>query len=95
MCKVLPPNNHKILSSTNDLFDSNNDIILKDTFTAEENITVVAHHDLVTPAYLVEIEVESDLRKIVTDVLYKKLKICELKRNKTKLCFRLKACVKI
>ena len=83
MCKVLPLNNHNILSSTNDVFDSNNDKIFKGRFTAaeEEEITVVAHHDLVTPAYLVEIEVESDLREIVTDVLYNKLKVYEFDKT--------------
>ena len=77
MYKFILPTNPKLLSSTNAEFDSNNNKILKGTFTVEkeEEIIVSSHHELVTPEYLVEIEVKKDLRDSVLDLLYSKFKI--------------------
>ena len=46
--------------STNAILDSNNDKILKGTFTVggSREIRILSHHDLVTPAYIVKVEVK-------------------------------------
>ena len=76
-----PPIDPNLLSSSKVKFDSNNDKILEGTFTEEEEITFLSHHDLVTPAYLVEIELATDLRRIVKHLLYKIFDFCELKKT--------------
>ena len=80
---VVSPTNESSLLSANAILDSNNDKILKGTFTVvrTKQITILSHHDLVTPAYFVEIEQNRDLCGIVRDVLYKKFNVSKLKKS--------------
>ena len=69
-------------------FDSKKNVIIKGTFTVkvEDEWMYISHHDLVTPAYLVEIEVKNDLHWIVKDLLYNTFDVCEFyKTNSTML----------
>ena len=75
-----------LFSLTNAEFDSKNNKIFKGTFTQEEEeILVLSHHDLVKPAYLVEIEVKYDLCEIIKDVLYRKFNISKFYKTENSL----------
>jgi len=62
-------------SSPHDTFDNDKNKILEGTFhfTFGKEKIAVAHHDLVTPAYLVEFEVKEDTVEIVENILYSQL----------------------
>ena len=56
-------------------FDSDGNKILSGTFqvVSDEKKIAVAHHDLVTLAYLIEIEIKQSARELVKHILYGKL----------------------
>ena len=58
-----------------DAFDSQNNKIPHGTFhyDLKNEKFAVAHHDLVTPAYLIEVEGKKSVQEVVESVLYKKL----------------------
>ena len=59
-------------ASPQDKYDSKNNKIPQGTFErhSEDAIIALAHHDLVTPAYLLEIESKPSLKEITEDVLF-------------------------
>ena len=63
--------------SSKDMFDSDNNKILEGTFqvSLDEVIIAVAHHKLVTPTYVIAIEVKKDVCRLVKDILYKKFDV--------------------
>ena len=62
-------------SSPTDKFDSKNNRILQGTFQKDPLRwkKALAHHDLVLPVYLVEVEESTSVREVVNHVLYDKL----------------------
>ena len=56
--------------------DQSKSKLLGGTFNAQSARKVfLAHHDLVVPAYLIEVKVKTDIRKFVVDMLYKILNV--------------------
>ena len=70
-------NQVSLQDSPQDKFDSKENKISKGTFQVnlEEGKIAVAHHDLVTPAYLIEIEQKLSLSELVNDILYIKFNV--------------------
>ena len=65
-----------------DLFDSLNRKIMQGTFqTVLGQNTVLAHHSLVVPAYLIEIEEKTSVDDVVNGTLYSGLKLEKLKKG--------------
>ena len=63
--------------SENDKFDSKNNKILQGTFMNKDEKCIIglAHHDLVTPVYLIEVEDKLSLEDITQKILYEHLDV--------------------
>ena len=81
--------------SSNDLFDSGNNRISNGTFQVEygKEKIAAAHHELVTPKYLIQVERKQTVRDFVKDVLYNKFDVPMFKSEKSTL--NLNMCTKI
>ena len=66
--------------SPHDIFDSQNNKVLGGSFYFKYNDEkiAVAHHDLVTPAYLIEFREEKEVAKIEKKMLYKYMNVQKL-----------------
>ena len=67
------------VDSIKDKFDSKNNKISGGTFLndKENHIIGVAHHDLVTPVYLIEVEERFSLKEVAQKILYQHLRVCK------------------
>ena len=66
----------KIEESLSDVYDSQYRKILKGSYqNVDQKSIALAHHNLVVPAYLIEIEEKTDVCDIVDETLYNVLKM--------------------
>lgn len=73
----------KLKHSSNDLLDSDKNRIINGTLQADkfEGITAVAHHELVTPAYLIQLERKESAHDFAKNVLYNEFDVPMYKKE--------------
>ena len=82
--KVLIENGESILKeSPQDKFDSENNRILKGTFQSLKTRDILSHHDVVVPAYIIEIHEDQNINPdvVVNHILYNIFKVEKVNDN--------------